>query len=410
MPDFYSRGMAATVRAVALAARAGKSGLRLDDLERHARAVEYMSVFGQASFLEAAQTVDGAGPLVDMTLDKLLSAVERTPEGATLRQRPDAQDSRILETPLRGNCAALSAMVKLASNKVYADKLERLPFDLLGAITAARRGRDDWGNTQENLYCARALADYASVYESEKPDMRVSATVDGEQALSATFSAFTDAPVSGGRPLGEAATQSAAIEPMSLEIAREGVGRAYYIARLGYTPGAASDERENAGFDIRREISVLRDDRWVLASSPIEVERGDTVRVDLFVHAPGPRTFVVVDDPLPGAIEAINRDLATATSAEHAKGEADFPAGSYGHDFDNWRSFGDSWQGFYHRELRHDSARFFADYLPAGRYHLGYTAQVIATGEFAAPAVRAEQMYAPEVYGVGLAARVTSRE
>ena len=61
---------------------------------------------------------------------------------------------------------------------------------------------------------------------------------------------------------------------------------------------------------------------------------------------------------------------------------------------------------FYHRELRHEAARFYADYLPAGNYHLSYSAQAIAGGRFTAAPTRAEEMYDPDVYGRGLPAQV----
>ena len=53
-----------------------------------------------------------------------------------------------------------------------------------------------------------------------------------------------------------------------------------------------------------------------------------------------------------------------------------------------------------------DAARFYADYLPAGRYHLSYTAQAIAPGEFTVLPLRAEEMYDPDVYGRGLPGRL----
>ena len=62
---------------------------------------------------------------------------------------------------------------------------------------------------------------------------------------------------------------------------------------------------------------------------------------------------------------------------------------------------------FYHRELLHDAARFYADYLPAGNYHLSYGAQAMAEGEFSASPAKAEEMYDPDVYGKGLPAHLT---
>ena len=51
--------------------------------------------------------------------------------------------------------------------------------------------------------------------------------------------------------------------------------------------------------------------------------------------------------------------------------------------------------------------RFYSERLAAGRYHLSYTAQAIAAGDFQILPLHAEEMYAPEVYGKGVAARLT---
>jgi uncharacterized protein YfaS (alpha-2-macroglobulin family) len=40
--------------------------------------------------------------------------------------------------------------------------------------------------------------------------------------------------------------------------------------------------------------------------------------------------------------------------------------------------------------------------LPAGNYHLSYTAQAIASGEFVVMPVYAEEMYDPDVFGQGV--------
>ena len=59
---------------------------------------------------------------------------------------------------------------------------------------------------------------------------------------------------------------------------------------------------------------------------------------------------------------------------------------------------------FYHQELRHDAAHFYSEYLPAGRYHLSYVAQVIVPGQFTILPVHAEEMYDPDVFGQGVPA------
>jgi uncharacterized protein YfaS (alpha-2-macroglobulin family) len=69
-----------------------------------------------------------------------------------------------------------------------------------------------------------------------------------------------------------------------------------------------------------------------------------------------------------------------------------------GYDISRW--------SFYRQEIRHDSVRFYSDYLTPGNYHLSYTAQAIAEGEFKSMPVLAEEMYDPDVYGKGTEAEL----
>ena len=43
------------------------------------------------------------------------------------------------------------------------------------------------------------------------------------------------------------------------------------------------------------------------------------VRVDIFLSLPAAGNFVVVDDPIPGGLEPVNRDLATASMIDAAE-------------------------------------------------------------------------------------------
>jgi uncharacterized protein YfaS (alpha-2-macroglobulin family) len=54
---------------------------------------------------------------------------------------------------------------------------------------------------------------------------------------------------------------------------------------------------------------------------------------------------------------------------------------------------------FYHKELRHDAARFYSEHLSPGNYHLSYTAQAVASGEFTVMPAHSEEMYDPDVFG-----------
>ena len=159
---------------------------------------------------------------------------------------------------------------------------------------------------------------------------------------------------------------------------------------------------KNAGIEVHREYSLERNDSWELLTGNMHLKRGDLVRVDLFVSLPTARNFVVVDDPVPGGLEPVNRDLATASTVDADKGNFKAAGGSWWFRYSDWSSYGLSRWSFYHQELRHNAVRFYSEYLPAGNYHLSYTAQAIAPGEFVVLPVQAGEMYDPDVFGQGV--------
>jgi uncharacterized protein YfaS (alpha-2-macroglobulin family) len=77
----------------------------------------------------------------------------------------------------------------------------------------------------------------------------------------------------------------------------------------------------------------------------------------------------------------------------------DYAADSWFFHYDAWSYYGMSRWSFYHKELRHDAARFYSEYLAPGNYHLSYTAQAVAAGEFTVMPAHSEEMYDPDVYG-----------
>ena len=220
-----------------------------------------------------------------------------------------------------------------------------------------------------------------------------------EQVLGrAKFTDLRDDPVAFQRSIGAGDPGRGA----TIKLDRQGQGRLYYSARLSYAPQTLKTEPINAGIEIHREYSLARDGNWELLTGNMQLKRGDLVRVDLFVSLPTARNFVVVDDPVPGGLEPVNRDLATASTVDADQGTFEAAGGSWWFRFSDWSSYGVSRWSFYHQELRHNAARFYSEYLPAGNYHLSYTAQAIAAGEFVVMPVQAEEMYDPDVYGQGV--------
>ena len=406
VPTFYSRGMSSTVRAVSLAALSEHGEISLDDLQRYRKEVQYMSLFGKAHYLQAALNVEGAEEIATEVSHIILSHGSQTGGKFSFNEELDDSYARILATPARANCAILSALTQSAQSSSGQELVGDVPFKLTRSITQSRGKRDHWQNTQENIFCMNGLINYARAYESVTPNMTVTVDMDGEDMGQARFTALTEDAVTLERPMREEDEGAKG----AITITRDGEGQLYYATRMQYAPTADFATRLNAGLDVRKEYSVERDKKWVKLKDSDEIDRGELVRVDIFVSLPTARNFVVVDDPLPGGLETVNRDLATASTVDADKGKFEAAGGSWFFQFDDWHYYNVSRWSFYHKELRDDSARFYSDYLPAGNYVLSYTAQAIAAGEFTKMPLHAEEIYEPDVYGKGLPGTLTVSE
>jgi len=318
--------------------------------------------------------------------------------------------ARILATPMRTQCSVLSALTESATTEEGKKRVGDIPFKIVRAITQGRGARDHWENTQENMFCMNALREYSQVYESESPSMIVKATVDDELLGTSRFDDKRDPNMFFTHAINEEDPGRKA----TVSIEKEGAGRVYYTTRLKYALLDTEAERVHSGIEIRREYNIKRNDKWEILKSPMQIKRGELVRVDLFVHLPAVRNYVVIDDPVPGGLEPVNRDLATASTMDAEAGETQAADGSFWFERDDWQDFGqsmgDTRSSFYHQELLHDSVRFYSDYLNPGHYHLSYTAQAIATGTFSVLPAKSEEMYDPDVYGRSLPATLEVSE
>lgn len=357
--DDFGVGFDATarlsVRAMAVHALALAGQAHRRDLTRLLEQDVAPDSFALANLLQAAQLLGDDDAAAN--LDERLRARTHRSSGSIVLHGSDVRDQ----------CAVLSATAG-AGDDAHAARLAR-------AVGALRNRDGAWGNTQENLFCARALSDYATRYESVAPNFSVRVKLDDDslgtlQVDGLAGAAQTSAPV----------TSLSADRAAQLSLTREGgSGTAYFDASVRFAPLQPSSEAINSGFAVERVYEVQRNGDWQALAPDTRVQRGDLIRVLLRVNTPVQRAFVVVNDPVPGGLEPLNADLATA-STEDIRAE---PRSS----------------AFYHSEIGHRTVRFYAEQVPAGAHALSYTAQVIADGTFSAPAARAEAMYTPDIYG-----------
>jgi len=119
--------------------------------------------------------------------------------------------------------------------------------------------------------------------------------------------------------------------------------------------------------------------------------------------ADGAREFVVVDDPLPAGLEAVDQSLRTTGSLPPYEGapklEGDSREGPVGQKwlYGSWD--GGWWTPWEHKEIRDDRVLWFARQLWRGSYQASYVARATTAGRFVRPPAQAEEMYNPAVHG-----------
>lgn len=201
VPSFYDRGMASTVRAVALAALAPHGKITRADLERFRPHLIEMSLFGKAHYLQACLAVSGTEKLRDEAARLILSHANQTGGKFIFSETLSDGYERIHASTLRDNGAILSVLLAYAETPDGARLVSDVPFKLVRTITQGRGQRDRWENTQENMFCMNALIEYSRLYEKEKPAMTVTARLDGQEFGRTGFKAFTDPAKTLERPL-----------------------------------------------------------------------------------------------------------------------------------------------------------------------------------------------------------------
>ncbi|TAL85467.1 MAG: hypothetical protein EPN74_08285 [Rhodanobacter sp.] len=382
---------APVLRAGALAALAPSGKLPAGAVAGMLPELPKLRLFGQALLLDAALgTHDHASAQV--IVKSLLSHAEESAGEISFNEDEPGIYLDLLGTPLRSNCAVLDALSRYKTEIGDQGLLGTTPQKLMRWVASRRRNAGGWPNSQENVFCTSAIVHYADAYEPPVHDLSAQVRWPGQAPATAKFAARSTPGTSISAPA------AAPGQSFHVDVAHGGQGRLYYNVLVRYAMAPDALRPADAGFTLKRSYAVQHGRDWVPVGPASVLKRGDIVRVALDVDAPTERHHVVVTDPLPGAFEAVNRQLATAAqttpSAQPGLSVLMFDSGP-------WPNMTIVDGGFYHRETAFDAVRFYADDLPAGHYRLVYSAQVIAPGRFIAPAPQVMEIYQPDVFGRG---------
>ena len=241
-----------------------------------------------------------------------------------------------------------------------------------------RDGR--WRSTQENVFAILALSRYFETAEAEEPDCMAEIQIAGLTALNhVVFKGRTEKVARQWVPL----AQLPGSGRLPVEIRKRGTGRLYYGLSLRYfllVPPPALQQ----GISLSKTFEVI-DGRQLDDST---FAAGSLIKVTLSLNTPQERYFVVIDDPLPAGFEAVHLRFQTEARATAAG------------------TLREGGARFNHVEKHDDRVLAFADYLPPGAHRFSYLVRATGKGAFVMPPPRAEEMYAPEIFGTAPAARI----
>jgi hypothetical protein len=179
-----------------------------------------------------------------------------------------------------------------------------------------------------------------------------------------------------------------------LRLSLQGAGPVFYHLGVRERSARPSLTPRDQGIAVERWYESV-DTRRPLTT----VTEGQVVRVRLRITLPAERTMLVLDDPLPAGLEAVDLSLRTvspfAPDVLSPDPATDTPAADW--LFGSWDA--GMWSPFDHTEIRDDRVVYFARTLWRGTYHATYLARATTAGRFTLAPAHAEEMYNPGVHG-----------
>jgi alpha-2-macroglobulin len=353
-------------------------------------------LFAKAALLHAmAKSEMSAGQLRTLG-GEVESRLREGPNGIDIDEPDDDRYGAVLESHARTLAMVLRAMLAVNPKDTRAPRVAR-------QLLSLRQPNGAWRTTQEDGWALYALADYRRLQESGSAAVDVRTLLGGHEILESKFpfgvlredkvSVSAESLVSRGSPL-------------TFDVSGE--GRLFYAAELRYATSALPTRARDEGLFVTKYVRGVAPAAVTAALASIPrrtaeaVTAGELVIVDLLFESAEPRDHIVLDDPLPAGLEALDYDLDTTSKASRdaESKPADRRTTWLGTTFRKATP---------RREVRDDRVVTYFDAIEPGMYRVSYLARASSIGSFVVPPTRIEAMYAPEIYGRTAASTLTVR-
>jgi len=354
-----------------------------------------LPLFAKALLLHAFAESKGPKQSIQGLLPDLENSLRIENDAAFVAENTGDEYAVLMDSQARTAAMVLRALLAAKPDHPLAAELAR------GILRQRINGT--WRSTQETAYSLLALDAYRKAQEKVVPDFEVKALLGDKAVFEAALHGRSTLAQEGEVGIDKVAGLSGA----SLVFEKHGSGTMFYQARLRYARRVLPTDTLDQGFFVQKALrSVSAEDlpKALLSVADTSSKRftgGDLVLADLVIVTPSPRDFVVVDDPLPAGLEAVDSHLATTSSRLDVGGSGngscdDCDDETARDEIAAGRSY---FEDYTQRELRDDRVLFFVDHMEAGMYHYRYLARATTLGKFVLPSTRVEEMYTPETFG-----------
>ncbi|MEZ4643968.1 MAG: Ig-like domain-containing protein [Chloroflexota bacterium] len=284
--------------------------------------------------------------------------------------------NKTMASDVRSTALALSAFTRIAPG-------HELESGIVRWLMAQRKAQG-WGTTNETSFAIISLTDHLLATSfNETATTPYTITLNGSVVAEGTLGR--------GEPAISLQLTTEQLNSGTNELAITGGGN----GRLYYTINSriylAQQSIEAAG-----SITISRTYFDGDSGKPLEtITAGQLVKVQLTVDLPQDGSYIIVEDKLPGGLEALNESLNT-TSHEGSY---------YGAWTSQWYEF-----GYNYKEVRADRVSFFITEMHNGRSTFTYYARATHTGTFTAMPTEVYAMYNLALWGRSASSTVTIAE
>jgi len=334
-----------------------------------------LSLYGRAYLAQTLHMIDLDDPRLDTLISDFANAAILSASGTHWEET--WRDYWNWNTDTRTTAIVLGALIEIdPDNALNVNAVRWL---------MSHRTRGYWSTTQETAWTLMGLTGWMVASGELEADYQYAVALNGQhggggEAHSRNLQETYDLRIDIAELLSDQTNR--------LTIARDaGPGNLYYTAHLKVNLPVEDIQSLNRGVIISRSYFESSE-----SDSPLtQAEQGENLLARLTIVVPNALHYVIIDDPLPAGLEAVNQALETSPQ--------ELVPDRYSWD-DLWER-GWGWWYFDHVELRDEKVVISADYLPAGTYIYTYLVRASTPGEFRVIPPTAQEFYFPEVYGRG---------